>query len=673
MIGKVLKKSKTMSQIDLDKPIIKPHYYPISKAGILSERNEATKAKVGLMKRNTIANINADKKLKSLKNETIEERNESESVQSKGGNENKNVSKRNKEGIHVDNESLKTDRSKTTQPSSVLKRANTETNLKDIRKHAGVAAEGAGSYEYDNKFFKYEGQWKNGKKHGSGKLVFLDSSFYEGTFQNGEIEGFGTRYFAATGCKYQGQFKKGELHGKGRMIWPDGSIYEGQWVNNKRQGFGMMKSATENCLYKGAYHDNKRQGRGMMIYPLSCLKKLQSKGDKYEGDWEMDMRHGDGDMRYMDGTVYEGQFEDDIFNGEGTMRHCSGLVYHGKWINGNPTVLPSKLVIVNSTGKQPVEIIQGQPFDIQVQCVNDNGEVIEVDSRRELRITAGFKYIKAKKGTALFDLIEEYEEKPMATPYYEVLQYPLTDFIVEEEEPEQDDVEEIREENEDVLDEEQGVHRIAEETEENAALNGTNQSDDMKDNAGKESAMSESQQTEQTPEGTLDRQQSIPETPMSGMTSVTPASMLESSLLLERDSRPLPPPVSNKRSEKGECEWKNIQLAQAPPRFPPFVALDEEERKTRARQNKQENETENESYEVEAKRMNRAAHDERFARIGEYVIMVHDVTNPPFMDKTLEPAFILIKLKKPKREKKPKEVKPKWDTSKHINQGMVRS
>jgi hypothetical protein len=39
--------------------------------------------------------------------------------------------------------------------------------------------------------------------------------------------------------------------------------------------------------------------------------------------------------------------------------------------------------------------------------------------------------------------------------------------------------------------------------------------------------------------------------------------------------------------------------------------------------------------------------------------MVHDVTNPPFMGKTLDPAFILMKLKKPKREKKPKEVKPK--------------
>ena len=56
---------------------------------------------------------------------------------------------------------------------------------------------------------------------------------------------------------------------------------------------------------------------------------------------------------------------------------------------------------------------------------------------------------------------------------------------------------------------------------------------------------------------------------------------------MDKDARPLPPPVSNKRSDKGVCEWTNITLAQAPPRFPPFVVLDEEQRKLQARQNKQ--------------------------------------------------------------------------------------
>ena len=40
----------------------------------------------------------------------------------------------------------------------------------EINTNLFFVSAGNGSYEYDNKFFKYEGQWKNGKKHG--KLIF---------------------------------------------------------------------------------------------------------------------------------------------------------------------------------------------------------------------------------------------------------------------------------------------------------------------------------------------------------------------------------------------------------------------------------------------------------------------------------------------------------------------
>ena len=59
------------------------------------------------------------------------------------------------------------------------------------------------------------------------------------------------------------------------------------------------------------------------------------------------------------------------------MRHCSGVIYHGEWRDGAPTLLPSKLVIINPTGKEPLELIQGQPFSIKVQCVNENGDIVE--------------------------------------------------------------------------------------------------------------------------------------------------------------------------------------------------------------------------------------------------------------------------------------------------------
>ena len=45
-----------------------------------------------------------------------------------------------------------------------------------------------------------------GCKHGQGKMVFADGSFYEGMFKMNDIEGLGV------------------------FQWPDGKIYEGAWL-----------------------------------------------------------------------------------------------------------------------------------------------------------------------------------------------------------------------------------------------------------------------------------------------------------------------------------------------------------------------------------------------------------------------------------------------------------
>ena len=95
---------------------------------------------------------------------------------------------------------------------------------------------GYGVYKYENKFFKYEGQWNAGKKHGHGKLLMRDGSFYEGEFKDGEITGHGFKYWSSSRNTYSGQFFLGELEGDGIMRYSDGSVYEGQWQNNKREG-----------------------------------------------------------------------------------------------------------------------------------------------------------------------------------------------------------------------------------------------------------------------------------------------------------------------------------------------------------------------------------------------------------------------------------------------------
>ena len=63
-----------------------------------------------------------------------------------------------------------------------------------------------------------------------------DGSFYEGQFQDGEIQGHGFRYWASSGNKYTGQFVKGELNGHGILKYGSGGSYEGEWMDNQREG-----------------------------------------------------------------------------------------------------------------------------------------------------------------------------------------------------------------------------------------------------------------------------------------------------------------------------------------------------------------------------------------------------------------------------------------------------
>ena len=56
------------------------------------------------------------------------------------------------------------------------------------------------------------------------------------------------------------------------------------------------------------------------------------------------------------------------------MTHSSGMFYEGLWINGKPATMATKLAITN---EGPIEIIQGMPFKIEVQCQNPDGQLIE--------------------------------------------------------------------------------------------------------------------------------------------------------------------------------------------------------------------------------------------------------------------------------------------------------
>jgi len=61
--------------------------------------------------------------------------------------------------------------------------------------------EGEGAYDYSPLPFKYEGQWRQGVKHGQGMIGLPNGGKYTGSFVQGEIQGHvgGTRRRSSRG------------------------------------------------------------------------------------------------------------------------------------------------------------------------------------------------------------------------------------------------------------------------------------------------------------------------------------------------------------------------------------------------------------------------------------------------------------------------------------------
>ena len=86
---------------------------------------------------------------------------------------------------------------------------------------------------------KYYGETKEGKPHGKGKLITKEGDVFEGTFVNGEGEGFfKVRY--ADGETFEGYFKKNLAEGKGKYLFKSRNLYEGEYKNGKCHGFGKL-------------------------------------------------------------------------------------------------------------------------------------------------------------------------------------------------------------------------------------------------------------------------------------------------------------------------------------------------------------------------------------------------------------------------------------------------
>ncbi|XP_073407624.1 alsin [Dendrobates tinctorius] len=208
----------------------------------------------------------------------------------------------------------------------------------------------------------YEGRWISGKPHGRGVLSWPDGRIYTGEFRNGLEDGYGEYILPNKALKqndrYLGNWKDGKMCGQGTFWYANGEIYEGcfqdnnrhghgllrsgkltssspsmfigQWVIDKKTGYGVFDDITRGEKYMGLWQDDLRQGIGLVVTQFGLY---------YEGAFSLNKMMGTGVLFSEDDTVYEGEFSDDwTLNGKGVLRMSNGDciegVFSGEWGSG---------------------------------------------------------------------------------------------------------------------------------------------------------------------------------------------------------------------------------------------------------------------------------------------------------------------------------------------------
>ena len=209
----------------------------------------------------------------------------------------------------------------------------------------------------------YEGEWKEGKQHGQGTMIYFVGAKYVGEFKDYLFHGKGTLTYPEEGPdnesgrgSYEGEWKEGKQHGQGTLLYLsahehlNGAKYVGEFKDNMLHGQGKWTDdfniqvgvfwkdyfSTGNeyhpedgnleAIYKdGVYHEAET---------ASELREFtEEDGSKFEGIYRKGKRIS-GALMCPDGSFYYGKWKDDLFHGQGTYTYPDKSTYEGEWKEG---------------------------------------------------------------------------------------------------------------------------------------------------------------------------------------------------------------------------------------------------------------------------------------------------------------------------------------------------
>jgi len=108
---------------------------------------------------------------------------------------------------------------------------------------------------------KYEGDFKDGKADGNGKIIYGDGKYYIGQLKNDHRHGKGILYYKNGNIKYEGDFVENKFEGNGKLILEDGQYYIGQFKNGFKHGKGIEYYSNGSIKYEGEFENDKKVER----------------------------------------------------------------------------------------------------------------------------------------------------------------------------------------------------------------------------------------------------------------------------------------------------------------------------------------------------------------------------------------------------------------------------
>lgn len=144
----------------------------------------------------------------------------------------------------------------------------------------------------DKNYLIYEGNWKNSIQDGVGKEHWPDNTEYEGEYKEGKKWGRGR--LSSPDFEFEGFFVKDVINGKGIMKYEDGRKYEGEWLNNRMDGEGVF-TWPDGRAYKGHYKNDLKDGYGEFSWP---------NGRKYVGNWTKGKQNDEGKIYYPEKNIW---------------------------------------------------------------------------------------------------------------------------------------------------------------------------------------------------------------------------------------------------------------------------------------------------------------------------------------------------------------------------------